>query len=238
MNKNNIKLVGKCLLFDNEIRILVIGDLHLGYGSSESPSGMLIAKELFERTIGELKEVFGRTGEVDEVVLIGDVKHEFGKISKNEWDYSDRLIELLKENSNKIIAIKGNHDILTGILADKLKFEIRDFYIRGDTIFVHGDKDFNEIWKKDINTVILGHIHPAIELDDGVRHEKYKCFLKGKYKTKEVIIVPSFTEKNKGTDPRDSKIFLPWKLNLNEFNVFVVDENLETLEFGKLKKIG
>ena len=72
-----------------------------------------------------------------------------------------------------------------------------------------------------------------------VKEEKYVCFLSGKFKGKEWIVVPSFSEHGEGTDVRDEEgegIEMPWKIYFGKFEVRVVD-GLVVREFGKLEKI-
>ncbi|OIO80388.1 hypothetical protein AUJ84_03730 [Candidatus Pacearchaeota archaeon CG1_02_32_132] len=245
-----INYIGKCLLIENAgKRILVIGDLHLGYGESLRESGVFMPGDLYSDIVKEMDNVFGVVEKVDEVVLLGDLKHEFGKIMRSEWkevsDFLDYLNEKLngdgKENvkmSRKIIIVKGNHDVITGIVTAKKGIEVVDYYIMDGVAFVHGDKDFAEIYDKKVKYWIMGHGHPAVRISDGVKEEKYKCFLVGKWKGKEIVVVPSFFSVNEGSDPRDFDLGLAWNFDLSKFNVVVVgEEKLSVLDFGKLGKI-
>ena len=49
--------------------------------------------------------------------------------------------------------------------------------------------------------------------------------------------MPSFIEANIGTDPRDSDLGLAWPLNFSRFDVKVIGENMEILDFGELGKL-
>ena len=233
-----IEFLGKTVFIETDgKKILAVGDLHLGYEASLNASGVFVTRTLLEQTINELHEILDKTGKVDEIVLLGDIKHTFGSILKEEWKDTDKIISLLKENCKKVVVIRGNHDALTDIIGKRIGFEVVDYYITEGIVFIHGDKDFQEMWNKKIRTVIMGHIHPAIFITDSIKREKYKCFLKGEYKKKEIIVAPSFISAQEGTDPRDFPPDLPWKLNLRNFNVYIVGENLEVLDFGKLKNI-
>jgi putative SbcD/Mre11-related phosphoesterase len=184
-------------------------------------------------------------GKVDEVVLLGDVKHDFGSILKQEREDTIRLINWLLERVGKVIIVKGNHDsILEPILKGKESVELLKSYCFGEVCFIHGDEDSNEIWQKDIKKIVIGHIHPGVSIDDGVKREKYKCFLVGKIrnglKIRELFIVPSFSEHGGDLDVIRSEVELPsqWKIDLNDFKVKIIsEEDLEVLEFGKLEKL-
>jgi len=175
---------------------------------------------------------------VKEVVLLGDVKHMFGEIPWQEWRSVLALFDYLGKRCNKIIIVKGNHDVLLEPIVEKNEnVVLKDYYKIGDICFFHGNKDYKKIHDDNIKIWIMGHAHPAIKISDGVKIEKYKCFLVGKYRGKKVIIVPSFLLYNEGQDLRESVMKLKWDFKLKKFNVKVSGENLEVLDFGKLGKV-
>lgn len=242
MEKSKINFIGKCLLIENagekKEKILVIGDLHLGYEEFLNRSGVFVSRQMFEEMIAYLDNVFAKTGKVDKVVLLGDVKHDFGKIMKQELNDVLGLFDYLEKKSRKIIVVKGNHDKIIEPIVMKRSARIEDFYIYDEFCFLHGDRDFSQIYDKKIKYWIMGHGHPAVKISDGIKIEKYKCFLIGKFKEKEVIILPSFFSLMAGSDPRENDLGLAWKFGLGKFKVWVVGENLEVLNFGQLGKIG
>ena len=153
--------------------------------------------------------------------------------------YFDRIFEKNLNSCGEIIIVKGNHDRIIGPIANSINARVSDYFIIGEYCFVHGDRDFEEMKDKKIRYWIMGHGHPAVKLGDGIKLEKYKCFLIGKYKGKEIIIVPSFLEYNEGSDPRENDLGMAWKFNYNNFEVKIVDsEELKVFDFGKLWKLG
>jgi len=232
-----IEYVGKCLLIkERGERILVVGDLHLGYEESLNRTGVYVSREMFKEMIKYLDGVFAKIGEVDRVVLLGDVKHVFGGVLRDEWNGVLGLFEYLEEKCEEILIVKGNHDgVLEPIIRGKSKVRLLDYYIWGEYCFVHGDKKFGGMEKSKV--WVMGHAHPAVKISDGVKVEKYKCFLVGRWKRKDVVVVPSFFEGNEGSDPRENDLGLAWDLNLKRFNVRIVGENLEVLDFGELGKL-
>ena len=175
---------------------------------------------------------------VDKIVLLGDIKHDFGKISRQEWNDLLKLFDYLMPQCKKLILIKGNHDNMLEPVAKKRSLKLQDIYCWKEFCFLHGDEDNDKLWKdSEIKTLIVGHGHPAIKLRDGGRSEKYKCFLSGKLKGKNLIVVPSFSEWYAGSDPREGDVVLAWDINFDNFEVFVVSDNLEVLDFGKLRKL-
>ncbi|MDP4038999.1 MAG: metallophosphoesterase [Candidatus Pacearchaeota archaeon] len=243
----NFKYIGKVLLIeDGEERILVIGDLHLGYEGSLRSSGLMIPLDLYKLVMGDFEEIFKYLGsenvKLDKIVLLGDLKHEFGSILKEEWDYIGRVLIYLRKKCGELIVIEGNHDKILQPILKNVNAVGNDYFIWGEIAFMHGDKSFKELEKKEIKCWVMGHGHPAVTITDGTKKEKYKCFLEGEYKLKRgvkkrVIVVPSFFPLIEGTDARDFDLGFAWNFSLKNFNVRIVGDNLEVFEFGKLGKI-
>lgn len=147
----------------------------------------------------------------------------------------------INKNKDKIIVLKGNHDTKLNPILRKRGIELRDKYAYENICFLHGNQGnklnlvFEQLFKQclDSEILVVGHLHPAISISDGYKREKYKCFLKGKYKKKKIIILPSFNETGIGFDLRNSEDKI-----LKNFEVVVYDskEN-KALNFGKLKKL-
>jgi len=235
-NKKYI-MIGKCLFFPKE-KILCIGDLHLGYEQMLHESGVMIPFKQSEQTISDLNKVFDYLKKeklkIKKIILLGDIKHYFPYNKAEKFGLFELLDFFRKYVDDKdIILIRGNHDKVN--IGKKFK----DFYIKDDIAFIHGHKNFTEINDKKIKYVIMSHIHPSVVLRDEYKKEKYKCFLVGKYKSKQFVILPSFLPLVTGVDIENIKRFIsiiPQK-SLKEFEVFVVGKELEALEFGKLKNI-
>jgi hypothetical protein len=136
--------------------------------------------------------------------------------------------------------IKGNHDTIDYSFGDKLQ----SYYIEGDTAFLHGHELHEEVFEKEIQTIIIGHIHPSVIFTDKQtsKKERYKCFLVGKYKNKKIIVLPSFLSTHEGAPVNDYDFsyednfsIIPKKYLLN-FNVFAIGEN-KVYEFGKVRQL-
>jgi|ERR1039458_10098074 metallophosphoesterase superfamily enzyme len=59
---------------------------------------------------------------------------------------------------------------------------------------MHGDKIPDDLMMRDESTIIIGHEHPCIGIRNGERFEKIKCYLKGNYKEKNLILTPDNIE--------------------------------------------
>ena len=240
---NEVEFVGKCLLIkSNGKKILAVGDLHLGYEEFLNEAGVFVSREMFKEMIRYFENVFLKVGKVEKVILLGDVKHGFGNILRQEWNDVLNLFDYLQEKCKEIIIIKGNHDKIIEPIAKKREIKVLNYYCLSGFCFLHGDTDFpkSEIYSGKIKCWVLGHGHPAIKLSDGVKVEKYKCFLEGNYRRKKIIIVPSFIEANEGSDPRDSELGMAWDFNLENFEVKIISSDANDLrvrDFGRLGRI-
>jgi len=90
---------------------------------------------------------------------------------------------------------------------------------------------------KEVKRIIIGHEHAAVTLKEGPRVEKFKCFLKGKWKGKELIVMPSMNPVTEGTDVLQAELLSPYlNQKLDNFEVFIVAD--EIMPFGKLGNLG
>ncbi len=210
---------------------LIIADIHLGYEESLRESGTLVAKRDVDDIIASIKSMIA--GEkIKRIVINGDLKHEFGKISKSEWNDTLRLIDSLSEKA-KIILIKGNHDILLEPVASKRNIKTAESLVIEDVLVVHGHK--TAAIPKGIKTIVIGHQHPSITIGDGVRKERFKCFLKGKYKGHDLIVMPSFSDLSEGIDTKSEDLISPFipKKDLKNFEVYIPADG-KVMYFGKV----
>jgi hypothetical protein len=221
-------------LYQKKKSILVITDTQIGYEESLNKQGILIPRFQFKDSLYRLSKIIDTT-KPKKIIINGDIKHEFGTISQTEWRHTLRLIDFLAEKA-ELILIKGNHDTVLGPIADKKNIEIKNYYYVDSIYLCHGhqipeDNDF-----KNANIIIIGHEHPAIGLKEKGRVEKFKCFLKGKYKDKILIVQPSFNLLIEGTDILKERLLSPFlHQNIDTFEVFVVSD--EVMYFGKVKNI-
>lgn len=239
IEKDKFRFIGKSLYFP-ERKMLVLADLHIGYEEYLNEQGVFLPRMQFKEMIKELEEILNEVGKInkekkiDEIVVVGDLKHEFGQISSQEWRETKEVLELFKKKAKKVVLVKGNHDNILEPIAKRKELKIKDYYIKDEICFLHGNKMFNECLGKKIKMLVIGHRHPAVMLADKYKREKYKCFLVGKWKNKEVIILPSFFPFTEGSDIVEegwNKLFVDEK-SLRGFDVFVVGDKV--YRFGKL----
>lgn len=283
-----MEIIDLALYIDN---ILIIADTHIGYEEALNKQGILIPRFQFKEIIKRLEHIFSILKKnkkhidmseiqsisehaqepvvLDKIIVNGDIKHEFGTISEQEWRHTLQLLDFLSKHCKEIILIKGNHDTILGPIAKKRNVKVMEHYVveinkkdslkelsilknnknnvpsvlfkKKDTknhkiLVIHGHKLPNDKLLKKIGMIIIGHEHPAVSISDWPRVELVKCFLKGKYKRKELIVMPSFNLVSEGTDVLKEELLSPFlQKNIGNFEVYVVEDKV--YNFGKIKDL-
>ncbi len=236
-------------IFFPEIGILAIGDLHIGYEKAMMKSGILMPEIQVKDILEDLEKILNKIKfegkKVKKIIFLGDIKHFFNYEPSERFNFDKVVVFLEKYVKEKdIILIKGNHD--------KFDFsgkKMKNYYFKEGVIFLHGHMEFPQTFEKRVKMIVMGHLHPSVIISDkqNIKKEKYRCFLTGKYKGKEIIIAPSFLNITRGLsmntltyEERDrlKKGFsiIPYK-NLQNFVVHAINDNGEIFDFGKLKKL-
>ncbi len=232
------KFLSRSLYF-HKIKILVIGDLHFGYEEELNNAGIAVPRRMVGEIIDDLKKIIVKTNKVEKIIILGDIRHSFGTITKQERQDINKFLDFLEEkfSKKKVILIRGNHDTMIDIVFRNENWknvEIVDYYVENGILFFHGDyKSFKKVDKeiKKAKLLVVGHFHPAIDLTDGEKVERFKCFVVGNFKRKEIVVLPSFFPLVEGTNILgDCELDL---LDLKKRKVFVVSPDGEVLDFGK-----
>ena len=216
-----------------DIKTIILSDLHLGFEEHLGKKGVLVPRTQFKQIISRLDWITEHVV-VEHVILNGDIKHEFGTISQQEWREVLRLIEYFEKKDIGILLVKGNHDTILGPIARKKQLKEVVEFRHKDILVTHGDY----VPKKLAKVIIMGHEHPAITLREESKAEKFKCFIKGKFKRSTLIVQPSMNPLTKGTDVTEGELLSPFLTDLSKFEVFIVnDETHDVLPFGKIKNL-
>lgn len=243
MKISNFEVIDRCL-FWREKKVLVVGDLHLGYEDNLINRGLAVPRSQFRETEEILKSIFKKVGKVRKIILLGDVKHVFGKILNQEFFDFYSLVSLFNKNllnRGEIIITKGNHDTVLENISMKYKnITLYDYYLLDQVLFLHGDaksvkRSYQVIEDNKLKLIVLGHFHPAFILRDkkSVKQEKYKCFLYGFSKEyhPQVIFVPSFFPLIEGSD-----IIKDLEIYEKGMKLVLLDEEGKLYNFSKLNK--
>ncbi len=220
---------------------LVVADLHLGYEDALRERGVELPYEQYpwmKRKI--LRYIEEEDPEI--VILDGDIKHEFGGALSQEWREVLDLIRTLKGRV-KVEVVRGNHDNYLIPILLREGIEIRDPYlILEHVMYFHGHKELISV-PKEVELIVMGHEHPAISLRDDIGgSHRFKVFLEGEYLGIKVLVLPSLSPLAPGTDiikAGKESLLSPVlrKANLDEFMVYIVDEEVGVEKLGPLSVV-
>ena len=217
----NIQIIDLALYLKKE-KILIIADLHFGIEEALNKQGILIPRFQFNQILNRLENISNKV-EIEKIVITGDLKHEFGIISEQEWRDILQLFDFFKDK--EIILVKGNHDKALDYIADKRNIKVKEFYNVNDICILHGDKVLKNKEFLNSKIIVMGHVHPAVRFKG--RSDKFKCFLLGKWKDKRLIVIPSMNQLAVGSDISKEFVHSPFlEQNLDNFEVYIVEDKV------------
>ncbi len=183
--------------------LLIIADLHIGWGDKLYERGYIIPDEIkeFENRIMKIKK------NAKKLVILGDVKDSIGY--GKDIPKAIKFLRDMEEIFDEVILVRGNHD-------GGLNYPKVDEYNFENVKMIHGHMWPNEL-KSEI--LIMGHIHPAFKLPSG---RKIPVWLIGKLgeiqkydenRVKEVIVMPAFNKWVTGSEKIQGPIMKYFKLD-------------------------
>lgn len=224
-----VELVGKGIFLKAE-KTLVISDLHLGYEEMLINRGVLVPKAQLKEILQELEHLVEKVNPL-QIVINGDLKHEFGKVLGQEWKDTLTVMDWIQRQGIKLVVIKGTHDPVLRPVLGKRGLQAVDSLCLGKFFIFHGDRKIKI--PSDVERLIIGHEHPAVALREGRKTEKFKCFLRGRWKGRELLVLPAFNPLVEGTDILTEPAISPFVKEMKQREIFVVGEK-EVLNFGKM----
>ena len=91
-------------------KTVVFSDLHMGFEESLQSQGVLVPRTHYKDLVDRYEQIFAelqkKKKKVDRIVITGDLKHEFGRIARQEWRDAMRIIDYLLRKAKKVILLK------------------------------------------------------------------------------------------------------------------------------------
>jgi putative SbcD/Mre11-related phosphoesterase len=177
---------------------LIVADLHIGIESELRGRGAYVPSQarVIEKDLVSLIE----GTETDELIILGDVKHNIPSTSLQEHREIPRLIREIGKYVD-VTLIKGNHD--GGLENFPIGLPILDYLEVEGVLLAHGHS-----WIKsesiDAEIVVLAHSHPAVAfVDEFGRATKEPAWIRGRFNENvrgrynvkgvpEFIVMPAF----------------------------------------------
>ena len=220
--------------------LLIAADLHIGLEDEAEAKGIHIPTPILPTIVNHITTPAKNLG-CKGVILLGDIKHEFGLVTEPEWFGVKKLVFKIRENNLTIDVVRGNHDNYIIKVLKEHKVPLHNTYLEvGGITLTHGHKTIED---KTLKEVILGHEHPAITLKDdvGAKH-RFKALIHLKTKSSRYIILPSVSPLAYGSDfnevPAD-KMLSPilHMLNLSEAEPYVIEAGVAAKKFPKIRDL-
>jgi putative SbcD/Mre11-related phosphoesterase len=232
-------------LFIQNHRCLVLSDLHIGYESALKQKGVFLPQASYSYMKRVIEKLIEETSP-ESIIFLGDVKHEFGKPSAQEWVEVQDLLATLEGRGLKVHVVRGNHDNYILSILRRFDVSLHDPSMRlGDFVLAHGDRSIEV--SKGTRTIIMGHEHPAVSSLDlcGARY-KFKCFLVGKYRKVRLVVMPALSPLSSGvgineTQRKDLLSPILREVQIDSFTPIVVEEGVGVFRFpqiGLMRSIG
>jgi putative SbcD/Mre11-related phosphoesterase len=215
-----------------------VADVHVGMEAAIQAEGFAMPLDEERELLARFKAVVQRFSP-KVMVLDGDVLHEFHRVRRNTQKNFDRVMLALLSSVDEVVIILGSHDKMMGVaLTDIDGIRSEQSCFAGGVLFCHGDVIPDRAKDADVETIVIGHDHPMLE----VEMKKEPCFLYGKnaWHGKDVIVLPAFNPLCAGTsinrlDTRDFLSPFIREGDIDEYRPIIVVEG-EALEFPPLRE--
>jgi len=148
-------------------RVVVVGDLHIGWEVTLSQQGIHIPSQT-GKMLQRLKAIIEKE-HPSRIIMLGDVKHSVTGAELEEWRDVPEFFEALLKLVPSVTVILGNHDgNLEPLTPSKLEIvSPTGLALWGRFGLMHG-----HAWPSPdllgCETLILGHLHPAVTLRDAL----------------------------------------------------------------------
>lgn len=192
-------------------KVLVVADLHIGIEGEFKEAGFILPSQT-EKMARLFISILKRT-KPDRLVILGDLKHNVPRTSKQEWSEIPDLVQELFEHVHEIEVLPGNHDGgLRRLLPEGVRMGTSSGTTIGDIGLFHGHAwPSKEVMHSKV--AIMAHNHPVIIFKDklGMRISK-RCWMRSFFRKKseryprmpqELIMMPAFNEFCGGTPVND-----------------------------------
>jgi uncharacterized protein len=146
------------LLEDAGRKYITVSDLHIGLEADLMAKGITVSPNLVSDMVAELSDLV-LSEHADSIILLGDIKHTVGAISRQEWDTVPIFLKQLSSKAD-IYLVPGNHD---GNIRHLVPMNVNMITSRGmmldDTLLLHGHSMPSDV-RDGVKRIVMGHIHP------------------------------------------------------------------------------
>jgi len=167
---NTLKPIGSepaLLLRHRSERVVVIGDLHIGWEVTLAQQGVHIPSQT-DKMLSRLRTIIEKE-RPSKLLMLGDVKHSVTAAELEEWRDVPEFFEALLKLVPSIQVVLGNHD---GNLEPLTPSQVELIPATGIALWKKFGLFHGHAWPSpdilECETLILGHLHPAVTLRDAL----------------------------------------------------------------------
>lgn len=167
---NSLKPIGSepaLLLRRRKEKVVVIGDLHIGWEVTLAQQGIHVPSQTV-KMLQRLRTIIEKE-KPSRLIMLGDVKHSVTGAELEEWRDVPEFFEALVKLVPSIQVILGNHD---GNLEPLTPSKIELLAPSGIALWERFGLLHGHAWPSPeilgCETLILGHLHPAVTLRDAL----------------------------------------------------------------------
>lgn len=167
---NSLKPIGSepaLLLRHGKERVVVVGDLHIGWEVTLAQQGIHVPSQT-SKMLERLRKIV-QDEKPSRLVMLGDVKHSVTGAELEEWRDVPEFFEALLKIVPVVQVISGNHD---GNLEPLTPSQVELMGPTGIALWERFGLLHGHAWPSPAvlgcETLIMGHLHPAITLRDAL----------------------------------------------------------------------
>ncbi len=223
---------------------VLVADLHLGLEDSLRGSGVVLPRGQLPRILPPIEGAIRRF-EPERIIILGDVKHEFGGRTRLEWEEVSGLIRALRGAGVEVEVVRGNHDnYLVPVLA-RMSVRLWDPHLRlGRFLLTHGHRSVDPGDLEGVDAVLAGHEHPAVALGDPTGPRvRFRCALSVPLPGgRRLVVLPAASPLLRGVDvltvPRGSWLSpLLRGADVGSAEVIAVDREVGAIRLGTVSEL-
>ena len=231
---------GTPFLYHDRTSTLIAADLHLGYEEAMTRLGIFLPRLQLKKALEVFKEALEAV-RPSRVVINGDIKHVYERLLKQEVNESLKLLDSLASwGVGDVILVKGNHDtFISGPLKRHGVEVVESLDLGGGVLLTHGHKDVEDKFE----VVVIGHEHPALQVDVGGARVKFPVFLVAPMESGETVIVLPATGAYQTGNPvglsRDNYLspMMRERVVLESVKPYISDKSVGVFPLPPLKEI-
>jgi putative SbcD/Mre11-related phosphoesterase len=179
---------------------IAVTDLHVGFEAELDAKGVTMRYRYVDVMVKELTRL-SNSQNASGLILLGDIKHKVGAITKQEWDDIPYLLKMLC-SVTEVYLIPGNHD---GNIRHLVPEEVNVVGSKGmvleDTLLLHGHSMPSNV-RANVRRIAMGHLHPIFLKEDSVINgervwihvQARKEALFDQEGVLDIVVIPSFNQ--------------------------------------------